>query len=276
MHSAALSILADVSDAVYDKSLISTGKYNIWNKTMTYHHNFKTSTRSDLSSNGKTIVFGVDAIPLLLGDGINLVPTVFLGSSRENLSYDSSNSIGSGFIGGLKLCWNIEDYGNLIFLCSYGNIGNGSRDYYARTHLFSTGICCNGALLLEENVALMPQIQLDYMSIIPENIQIKYASVNHKNFHNLKTAAGVSLRFTNDNLAASVGAKFVKRFGGNLSGTCCGKEIPSFEKNSSSHLELNAKISGEINDAMHIDLTVGKTCDGRKGCSAGLTLSVAL
>jgi hypothetical protein len=52
--------------------------------------------------------------------------------------------------------------------------------------------------------------------------------------------------------------------------------VKSSEKISRSYSEYNAKITGKISDTMFIELAVGKSCGGRKGAYANLSIAANL
>jgi hypothetical protein len=282
MHSAALLAIANISDTAYDKSYINSNKKkhkykcSIWNKSMGYTYDFNISGSSELNTKGKATVFGVDTSPFLLGSGVSFVSSVFVGCSRENLCYTSACSNSDGFISGLKFSWHNKSYGNLNLLCSYGVIKTGNQDCFIRSHMFSGGIRYTNTLPLKGGFAIGPLIQLDYTQIGSEDTKMKYVSINHQNFHNFKTAAGLNLQFVNGDFRASVGTKFNKKFGEDIAGICRDKDASSPKKIASSCLEINTKINWTIKKKTSVGLTLGKFCCGRSGYSANLTLSVAL
>jgi hypothetical protein len=282
MHSTALLTVLDISDAVHDNPVWSQNnsllkeKYHIWNRSLTYNYDFGVShNKHAINNKGNATIFGVDGEQLMLNGGNSFVPTIFGGCLRENFRY-SINSHSNSSIGGVKLSWFNEDCGNLSMILSCGAVRTGNSDCVLRSSAFSVSSRYINSLPLKENISVVPMVQFDYSHITSKDAKTKNILVNQGNFYSLRASAGLNLQLESGDFRASVGAKFHKRFGENVSKTFEGVNVHSLEKISRSNVELSAKISGKISDGITVDLAVGKSFGGRNGASLNLTLSAAL
>ncbi|MDR2682195.1 MAG: autotransporter domain-containing protein, partial [Holosporaceae bacterium] len=179
-------------------------------------------------------------------------------------------------ISGLKFSWLNEDYGNVSVICSYGGVKSCSKNSTLRNHVLSLSSRYDNSFRLNKYFSVVPLVQLDYTNTIVKNAQIEQLLVNYENCHSLRASAGLNLQYKMGNFKASIGTKFSKRFGEEISGTSRGLTIKSSEKISRSYGEYNAKISGKINNTMSIELVVGKSYAGRKGTCANLSIAAAI
>jgi hypothetical protein len=276
MHSASLSVMADMLDAAYDKSSFHNSKYHVWNKSMCDVYDFIVSSGAcRLHTEGKAVLFGADFTPFSVEKG-TIVASAFAGCSRKNFQYDNVYGDCFGSIGGLKLSWLNKDYGNVNMVCSYSTSRTGPKDCLIRAHQFSIGARYSNALPLGDNVFIVPLTQLEYLHTLLQDTQMEHVRVNHQNYHNMRAAAGLSLQFASNDFKVSVGTKFIKKFGRGMTGKYKDTDIQSPQKIGSSQLQISAKICGKLNDNASVDLTVGKYCSSRKGTFMNFTLSMAL
>ncbi|MDR2794755.1 MAG: autotransporter outer membrane beta-barrel domain-containing protein, partial [Holosporaceae bacterium] len=281
-HMAVLSSITSTFDAIYDNgikiedSAVLDGKHRVWNRSRTYDYNFHLSgSNSTIDIRGYSTVFGVDAKPLPLENGRLFVPTLFLSCVRED-SYHTRCNHSNSSIGGLKLSWLDEDYGNTSLICSYGTVRTGLKDCTIRSHVFSLSSRYTNSLPLGKNISLVPLAQLDYSHMITEDTLTERLLMRHNNLQSLQTSVGMDLQFNDGYFSASVGTKFNKTFRENENLKINGSVFSPPTKISSSYQELNAKISAKINDTLFLDMLMGKSFGGRNGASMSLTLSFAL
>jgi hypothetical protein len=179
-------------------------------------------------------------------------------------------------MGGVKCSWISGSYGNVSLICSYSNVRNNNPDCVLQSHVFSASSRYTHDLPLNKNVSIIPLAQVDFAQIIAQSTKIKDIQVNHENSSDLRAAGGVNLQFYDDVFKFSLGVKISKNFrkGGDKSFN--GININSSREISASYVEYNAKLSGKIDKGLNIDLAIGKSCGGRKGFSANLTLAATL
>jgi hypothetical protein len=285
LHQVALLSLSNLLDAVYDgrDDVSNEEEYHIWNKSLAYKYKFGVTGNGNINSRGKATLCGADSKPVTFENGGAWIATIFAGCLRENnnctianLNY-TQDGHGNCSMFGVKSSWISENYGNASMICSYASIRTGNPDCVLRSHVFSVSSRYILSLSLAENVSLIPLLQVDFARVASPNTQVKDIQVNQEDGNTLRIAAGAHLQFGDDALKTSLGVKFSKNFRkeGSKSFNSI-NNIKSPHEISASYVECNAKVSGKINDNVNIDLAIGKSCGGRRGFSANLTLAATL
>ncbi|MDR2666786.1 MAG: hypothetical protein LBB34_01550 [Holosporales bacterium] len=250
-------------------------KYNFWNKTFAGIDKYSTIDSLDVvKAHDYGTIFGLDAKPTQLRKYDTFVmPTIFGGMIRRNVTYNSSKARQEEYmVGGKFALFNRRINAELI--TSYGFIRTKAtpnpldiKDF--KSHIFSIGSKFGFNIQAGRYVVLHPDILTDYSFIKTAKVgNSLIENVRNGNINRIDVVPGLSLVYDKKSWRAILSAKYYRRFGTKPKITTDTVVIKNVDKLKKGYIEYAIDITKHNPNKGKFGIKLAKTTHGVNGFKA--------
>jgi hypothetical protein len=283
IHLSGLNMIPSIYDIITDYGYIEKEeiiKYNFWNKTFAEIDKYPTSGNSSIKSHDYGTIFGFDAKPTQLQKyNAFIMPTIFGGTVRRNITYNSFKAKQEEYIVGGKLAL-FNKKVNTELITSYGfmrtKLNSDLLDIRnLKSHLFSVGGKLGYNIQMNKCLSLRPDILADYSLVKTAKVNSSLIkNIKNGNIHRIDVVPGLSLVCEKMSWKTILSVKHHSRFGTKSKIVAEKLAVKNEDKLKKSHMEYAIDITKHGQNKGKFGIKLAKTTHGINGFKATTKIGI--